>query len=91
MILSVGLIAGIIDQIGQFISKEDTWVDLYTLTGFSGHLLTLVSVSSLFSFVISLIKGLNDILPIYFIFVASIPGEYNCHHLGIFVQWLSLL
>ncbi len=63
----VAVVTGLVDGIGQFFSKEKTWLDLYTSTGFSAKLLTLVLISVIFSFATSMIQGLNQILPIYFI------------------------
>lgn len=63
----VAVVTGLVDGIGQFFSKEKTWFDLYTSTGFSAKLLTLVLISVIFSFVTSMIQGLNQILPMYFI------------------------
>ena len=63
----VGVATGAVDWIGQIISKEKIWSDLYTSTGFSAQFITLMLVSTVFSFVTSMIQGLNKILPIYFI------------------------
>lgn len=63
----VGVATGLVDWIGQFFSKETTWADLYTSTGFSVQLITLVLISTIFSLVTSMMQGLSNILPLYFI------------------------